>query len=128
MNSIDTSKNDFSIVSVAIITHDFSGFSGSQLVALEIANYHASLGHHVAIRAERNSDFLLPYLNENVSIARSRIDISEYDVVWTMQGHFCLNTQDLNKLIDWRGKFISLHLSGSTPAETYHHYFSARPK
>lgn len=43
-----------------------------------------------------------------------------------MQGHFCLNTQDLSKLRVWKGKFISLHLSGSTPAETYHHYFSAR--
>lgn len=69
MSLIDISKEDFSI-SVAIITHDFSGFSGSQLVALEIANYHASRGHYVTVRAERNSDLLLPYLHDKVSIAR----------------------------------------------------------
>ncbi len=78
MSRIDTSKKDSS-VSVAIITHDFSAFSESQVVTLVIANYHVHVG-----------------------------------------------LQLLLELREWKGKFISLHLSGSTPAETYHHYFSAR--
>lgn len=111
---------------VAIITNDFSGFTGSEIVALEVANYFAEKGHKVVIRAERHSNALRPHLNAKVKIAKKRIDIADFDLVWSQHGHFSLNTSNLNKLKDWSGHFVSVHLSGYTPAETYHHPFASR--
>lgn len=110
----------------AVITNDFSGFTGSEVVALEAANYFAKNGYHVTVRAERISDALVPYMHSSVVIARSRIDITEYDLIWSQHGFFSLNIPDLAKLRSWKGKFISVHLSGSTPAETFHHPFASR--
>jgi hypothetical protein len=109
-----------------IIINDFTGFNGSQIVCLEIANYLAVRDHHVTIRAERHSQLLSPYLHKNVVIADSRVDICDFDFVWAMHGHFALNTSDLEKLKLWKGTFISMHLSGTTKAESFHHYFSVR--
>ena len=111
---------------VAIITSDFSGFTGSEIVAMEVANYFAEKGNKVVIRAERHSNALRSYLNVKVKIADKRIDISDFDLVWSQHGHFSLNTTDLNRLKNWKGHFVSVHLSGYTPAETYHHPFAAR--
>ena len=111
---------------VAVITHDFSGFSGSEIVALEVANYFGSRGDQVTVRAERHSEALKPHLKGDIEIASSRIDITDFDLVWSQHGHFCLNTRDLSALKNWKGHFVSVHLSGSTPAETYHHPFASR--
>ncbi|MDR6431990.1 hypothetical protein [Brucella pseudogrignonensis] len=114
------------MLKVAVITHDFSGFTGSEIVALEIANYFAERGNEVVIRAERYSDVLEPHLHERVSVSPIRIDISKFDIVCSQHGHFSLNTQDLQDLKKWEGIFISGHLSSSTPAEIYHYPFAAK--
>jgi hypothetical protein len=111
---------------VAVITQDFSGFSGSEIIAMEVANYFARRGNAVTIRAERYSDALRPFLSESARIAERRIDIADFDLVWSHHGHFALNTSDLRKLKNWKGRFISVHLSATTPGETYHHYFASR--
>lgn len=111
---------------IAIITHDFTGFTGSEIVALEIANYFAAKDNQVTIRAERNSEALRPHLHTKVEIAQKRINIVDYDLVWSQHGHFSLNTFDLDRLKNWNGIFISVHLSGYTPAETYHYPFASR--
>lgn len=111
---------------VAVINHDFSGFTGSEIVTLEVANYFSSRGCQVVIRAERYSDIYLPYLAENVTISNGRIDVSDFDVVWSQHGHFALNTNNLSDLKGWSGIFIASHLSSSTPAEAYHYPFSAK--
>lgn len=110
---------------IAIIAHDFSGFTGSELVTLEIANYFGEQGHDVTIRAERYSQQLIPYLHRNVMFSFDRIDICDFDIVFGMHGHFTLNIPELQRLKLWRGSFISMHLSGDTPAETFHHYWSS---
>lgn len=110
----------------ALITHDFSEFGGSTIVVLEIANYLSAIGYLVTIRAERFSSALKPYLNENISVSDKRIDICDYDLVWSQHGHFCLNTRDLENVKVWNGIFISAHLSSSTPAEIYHYPFASR--
>ncbi|MCL7998004.1 glycosyltransferase [Brucella sp. 21LCYQ03] len=114
------------MLKVAVITHDFSGFTGSEIVALEIANYFAERGNDVVIRAERYSDLIYPHLHERVSVSPVRIDISKFDIVWSQHGHFSFNTQDLHELKKWEGLFISCHLSSSTPAEIYHYPFAAK--
>lgn len=114
------------LLKVAIITHDFSGFSGSEIVALEVANYFAARGNEVVIRAERYSDILKPHLCERVIISPNRIDISKFDIVWSQHGHFSINTNDLQDVKNWKGIFISSHLSSSTPAENYHYPFAAK--
>jgi len=111
---------------IAVINHDFSGFSGSEIVTLEIANYFASKGDNVVIRAERFSDVLVPHLHERVKISPHRIDISKFDIVWSQHGHFALNTNNLLELKNWKGVFIAGHLSSSTTAEVYHYPFSAK--
>lgn len=111
---------------VAIITNDFSGFTGSEIVALEAANYFSERGDKVTVRAERRSDALKPYLHPSAEIAEDRIDITKYDIVWSQHGFFCFNVPKLENLKAWKGQFISVHLSGSTPAEIYHHPFASR--
>ncbi|MFC0280993.1 hypothetical protein ACFOHK_16195 [Falsigemmobacter intermedius] len=111
---------------VAVINHDFSGFTGSEIVTLEIANYFSSRGCQVVIRAERYSDVYLPYLAKNVTISDVRIDVTDFDVVWSQHGHFALNTDNLSKLKSWNGVYIASHLSSITPAEVYHYPFSAK--
>ncbi len=114
------------MLKIAIINHDFCGFSGSEIVTLEIANYFASRGGNVVIRAERFSDVFKPNLHERVSVSPHRIDISKFDIVWSQNGHFALNTESLRDLRVWKGIFIASHLSSSTPAEAYHYPFSAK--
>ncbi|MBC8719035.1 hypothetical protein [Ochrobactrum sp. Marseille-Q0166] len=111
---------------IAIINHDFSGFTGSEIVTMEVANYFASRGDEVVIRAERFSDLFEKYLHDRVSISPRRIEISKFDIVWSQHGHFALNTENLQEIKDWKGIFIGSHLSSSTPAEVYHYPFSAK--
>lgn len=111
---------------VLVVTHDFSGFTGSEIVALEVANFFAANGSVVTVRAERNSSLLKPYLHPGIAIADSRVNIKDFEFVWSQHGHFCLNTDDLSDLTEWQGVLVAAHLSASTKAEAYHYPFSAR--
>lgn len=114
------------MLQIAIINHDFSGFSGSEIVTLEVANYFALRGGNVVIRAERFSDILTPYLHERVRVSPHRIEISKFDIIWSQHGHFALNTENLDDVKSWNGIFIAGHLSSTTPGEAYHYPFSAK--
>lgn len=114
------------MLKVAIITNNFSSFGGSEIVALEVANYFAEKGNEVVIRSELYSEIFSPYLHPGVRLSRNRVDISKYDVVWSQHGHFSFNTKNLEDIKEWKGVFISSHLASSTPAESYHYPFSAK--
>ena len=106
---------------IAVLTRNMSEFGGSELVALEVATYFSELGHDVTIRARNYSSKFLDEIGSEINVSRTKIDICDYDFVWSQHGEFAANFHSVDEIIGWNGVLASVHLSYMTYHETYHH-------
>ncbi|MBK0329336.1 hypothetical protein I5535_18840 [Rhodobacteraceae bacterium F11138] len=106
---------------IAILTSTLGQMGGSEIVAIETATYYAGLGHDVTLWAHNYADDVIRDIDKTIRIAKEPVDITDFDFVWSQHGSYLENIGDAERLPDWNGVLVSVHLSHFTPLEIFHH-------
>ena len=83
-------------------------------------------GHTVTVQANKVSKDIFNIARGRFNLQTTPVEISDYDLIWSQHGQFLHNMANPNLLLNWRGAFISVHLSYYHPIETYHYPIAKR--
>ena len=111
---------------IAILTSRLDQFAGSEIVAIEAAMHFSARGHTVTVQANKVSKDIFNIARGRFNLQTTPVEISDYDLIWSQHGQFLHNMANPNLLLNWRGAFISVHLSYYHPIETYHYPIAKR--
>lgn len=74
---------------ILVVTNHLLHFTGSEIVALEVAEWFASRGHEVTLATHLLSSFMSEYLNNSFEVVaiNERLKVSSFDLVWNQHNH-----------------------------------------